>query len=117
MKYTKKWLTNELNDLLHSATSREGRPEDILLELRDLMEKCDKRNERPELWDNYKTSDEVEEMAREALDSWLNRLSCFFWDVDFRNISIMYVDNYWNCDNRIWYPQLADLIKSIIKGL
>jgi len=117
MKYTKKWLTSELNALLCSATSRDGRPEDILLELRDLIEKCDKRNERPELWDNYKTNEEIEEMAKEALDSWLNRLSCFFWDVDFRDIYIMYVDNYWNCDRRIRYLELADLIRSIIKSL
>lgn len=117
MKYTKKWLTSELNALLHSATSREERPEDILLELRDLMEKCDKRNERPELWDNYKTSDEIEEMAREALDSWLDRLYCFIWNLYFRDISIMYVDNYWNCEKRIWYPELVELIESIIKGL
>lgn len=117
MKYTKKWLTSELNALLYSATSRDGRPEDILLELRDLMEKCDKRNERPELWDNYKTSDEIEEMAKEALDSWLNRLYYFIWNIYFRDISIMYVDNYWNCEKRIWYPELIELIESIIKGL
>lgn len=81
------------------------------------MEKCDKRNERPELWDNYKTSDEIEEMARDALDSWLDRLYYFLGDVDYHNISIMYVDNYWNCDSRIRYPELADLISSIIKSL
>lgn len=113
----KKEFIAKLEDLQNHLHDRTARPEDVLEELRNVVEEFGLRNQNPELWENYKTSDELQEMLREAIDQWIDRLYYFINEVDLRNVSIMYVDNYWNCDSRIWYDDLWNVIEEILDSL
>lgn len=113
----KKEFVNKLEDLQNHLHDRTARPEDVLEELRNVVEEFGLRNQNPELWENYKTSDELQEMLKEAIDQWIDRLYYFINEVDLRNVSIMYVDNYWNCDSRIWYDDLWNVIEEILDSL
>jgi hypothetical protein len=64
----KKDLIKILEDLQNHLHDRTARPEDVLVELRDTLEDYGLRNQNPELRDNYKTSDELQDMLREAID-------------------------------------------------
>ena len=57
-----------LEDLQNHLHDRTARPEDVLVELRDTLEDYGLRNENLELRENYKTSDELQEMLRDAID-------------------------------------------------
>ena len=103
-------LRNHLQD-------RTARPEDILDSLRNAVEDYGLTNENPELRENYKTSWELQDMLRDAIDSWIDRLYYFINDVDLRDVSVMYVDNYWNCDTKIWYEDLINVIDGILDSL
>ena len=103
-------LRNHLQD-------RTARPEDILDALRIAVEDFGLRDKNPELWENYKTSDELEDMLKDAIDWWINRLYYFINDVDLSDVSVMYVDNYGNCDSKIWYEDLINVIDGILDSL
>lgn len=90
----KKDLIKILEDLQNHLHDRTARPEDVLVELRDAIEDYGLRDENPELRDNYKTSDELQDMLRDAIDSGVNRLYYFIGDANIYDVSIMYVDNY-----------------------
>jgi hypothetical protein len=64
----KKDLIKILEDLQNHLHDRTARPEDVLVELRDTLEDYGLRNQNTELRDNYKTSDELQDMLREAID-------------------------------------------------
>lgn len=107
-------ILENLQNHLHDRTAR---PEDVLVELRDAIEDYGLRDENPELRDNYKTSDELQDMLREAIDSGVNRLYYFIGDANIYDVSIMYVDNYWNCDHKVTYNDLWNVIENILDGL
>ena len=64
----KKDLISKLEDLQNHLHDRTARPEDVLVKLRDALEDYGLRNQNSELRENYKTSDELQEMLREAID-------------------------------------------------
>lgn len=64
----KKELISKLEDLQNHLHDRTARPEDVLVELRDTLEDYGLRNQNSELRENYKTSDELQDMLREAID-------------------------------------------------
>ena len=98
----KKEFIAKLEDLQNHLHDRTARPEDVLEELRDAVEEFGLRNENEELRENYKTSGEIEDMLRDALDSGTERLYYFINDLELlHNLEIMYVDNYGNCDSKI----------------
>lgn len=113
----KKELINQLIGLRNHLQDRTARPEDILDALRIAVEDFGLRDKNPELWENYKTSDELEDMLKDAIDWWINRLYYFINDVDLRDVSVMYVDNYGNCDSKIWYEDLINVIDGILDSL
>jgi len=106
-----------LTALRNHLQDRTARPEDILDALRTAVEDFGLRDENPELWENYKTSDEVQELLRDAIDSGIDRLYYFINDVDLRDVNVMYVDNYGNCDSKIWYEDLINVIDGILDSL
>ena len=108
---------NRLQGLRNHLQDRTARPEDILDSLRNAVEDYGLTNENPELRENYKTSWELQDMLRDAIDSWIDRLYYFINDVDLRDVSVMYVDNYWNCDTKIWYEDLINVIDGILDSL
>lgn len=114
----KKEFIAKLEDLQNHLHDRTARPEDVLEELRDAVEEFGLRNENEELRENYKTSGEIEDMLRDALDSGTERLYYFVNDLELlHNLEIMYVDNYWNCDSKVWYDDLRNVIEEILDGL
>ena len=117
MQKLRKSTMDELSKLKNALHDRQCRPEDALLKIRDLVEKCGIRNEYEELRANYKTSDELVELLKEAIDSGVDRLYYFINWIELRNIEVVYIDNYWNCDSRISYTWLIDLIDWIIDYL
>ena len=116
MKTAKEFITI-LEDLQNHLHDRTARPDDILVELRDKLEEYGIRREYPDLWENYKTCDELQDMLREAIDSGVNRLYYFIGDANIYDVSIMYVDNYWNCDHKVSYDELWGVIEGIIEDL
>jgi hypothetical protein len=64
----KKDFIKILEDLQNHLHDRTAWPEDVLVELREVLEDYGLRSENYELWDNYKTSDELQDMLREAID-------------------------------------------------
>ena len=64
----KKDLISKLEDLQNHLHDRTARPEDVLVKLRDALEDYGLRNQNSELRENYKTSDELQDMLREAID-------------------------------------------------
>lgn len=83
-----------------------------------LLEDNGLRSENEELRENYKTSWEIEDMLRDALDSWLERVYYFVYNLELlHNLEVMYVDNYGNCDSKIWYEDLINVIDGIIDWL
>ena len=113
----KKDLISKLEDLQNHLHDRTARPEDVLVKLRDALEDYGLRNQNSELRENYKTSDELQEMLREAIDQWINRLYYFIGDANIYDVSIMYVDNYWNCEWKVTYNDLWNVIENILDGL
>jgi hypothetical protein len=70
------------------------------------------------LRENYKTSDELQDMLKEAIEQWTERLYYFIWDLEnLSHVEIMYVDNYGNCDRKIWSYSLFNTIEEIIDSL
>ena len=106
-----------LEDLQNHLHDRTARPEDVLVELRDAIEDYGLRDENHELRDNYKTSDELQDMLREAIDQWINRLYYFIGDANIYDVSIMYIDNYWNCEWKVTYDDLWNVIENILGTL
>lgn len=113
----KKDFIKILEDLQNHLHDRTARPEDVLVELRDALEDYGLRNQNSELRENYKTSDELQDMLREAIDQWINRLYYFIGDANIYDVSIMYVDNYWNCEWKVTYNDLWNVIENILDGL
>ena len=64
----KKDLIKILEDLQNHLHDRTARPEDVLVELRDVLEDYGLKDQNSELRENYKTSDELQEMLRDAID-------------------------------------------------
>lgn len=93
MKTAKEFI-EVLEDLQNHLHDRTARPDDILVELREKLEEYGIRREYPDLWENYKTCDELQDMLRDAIDSGVNRLYYFIGDANIYDVSIMYVDNY-----------------------
>lgn len=114
----KKEFAHKLEDLQNHLHDRTARPEDVLVELRDIVEEFGLRNENEELWENYKTSWEIEEMLRDALDSGIERLYYFINDLELlHNAEVIYVDNYGNCDSKVGYNDLWNVIEDILSGI
>ena len=93
MKTAKEFI-EVLEDLQNHLHDRTARPDDILVELREKLEEYGIRREYPDLWENYKTCDELQDMLKEAIDSGVNRLYYFIGEANIYDVSIMYVDNY-----------------------
>lgn len=117
MQKLRKTTMDELSTLQNYLHDRQCRPEDALIKIRELVEECWIRNEYEELRENYKTSDELVELLKEAIDCWPDRLYYFMNWIELRNIACVYIDNYWNCDSRVSYTELMDLIDWIIDYL
>ena len=110
----KKDFIKILEDLQNHLHDRTARPEDVLVELRDTLEDYGLRNENLKLRENYKTSDELQEMLRDAIDQWINRLYYFIGDSNIYDVSVMYIDNCWNCDHKVTYNDLWNVIEDIL---
>ena len=93
MKTAKEFI-EVLEDLQNHLHDRTARPDDVLVELREKLEEYGIHREYPDLWENYKTCDELQDMLRDAIDSGVNRLYYFIGDANIYDVSIMYVDNY-----------------------
>jgi TRAP-type uncharacterized transport system substrate-binding protein len=64
----KKEFIAKLEDLQNHLHDRTARPEDVLVELRNVLEEYGISNEYYELRENYKTSDELQDMLKEAIE-------------------------------------------------
>ena len=104
-----------LEELQNDLRDRDCRPSDALVFLRENVERYWIREAWEELRESYKTYQELQEMIRDALDSWINRLYYFLNDVNLYDVEIMYIDNYGNCDHTVSYKELWELIESIIE--
>lgn len=113
----KKDFIKILEDLQNHLHDRTARPEDVLVELRDTLEDYSLRNENLKLRENYKTSDELQEMMMDALKQSINRLYYFIGDANIYDVSVMYVDNYWNCEWKVTYDDLWNVIENILDSL
>lgn len=106
-----------LEDLQNHLHDRTAWTDDVLVKLRDALEEYGLQSENYEIWDNYKTNGEFVEMIKDAVDSGTERLFYFLNEVDFRNADVMYIDNYWNCDHKVSYDELWNVIEGIIEDL
>jgi uncharacterized Zn finger protein len=113
----KKDLIKILEDLQNHLHDRTAWPEDVLVELRDTLEDYGLRNENLELRENYKTSDELQDMLRDAIERWIDRLYYFIGDANIYDVSVMYIDNYWNCEWKVTYDDLWNVIENILDSL
>lgn len=117
MKTAKEFI-EVLEGLQNHLHDRTARPSDILVMLREKLEEYGEiKREYYELRENYKTYQELQEMLRDVIDAWINRLYYFIGDVNIYDVSIMYVDNYWNCDHKVSYDELWNVIEGIIEDL
>ena len=111
----KEEFIKKLEDMQNHLHDRTARPEDILDELRYYLEEHGLRNENEELRENYKTSGELEDMLRDALDSGIDRLYYFINNLELLyNAEIVYIDNYGNMDCKITGDDLWDVIERIL---
>lgn len=107
-----------LENLQNDLHDRIARPEDVLELLRDTVEQYGIRNENEELWENYKTSWEIEEMLQDALECWLERVYYFINNLELlHNAEVIYVDNYGNCDVKVTYNDLWNVIENILDSI
>ena len=106
--------TKELLELKKQLHDRTCRKDDALLKIRDIAEKNGLASEFFDLFENYKTQDELTDLIKQATDDGLDRLYYFLNWISIKDVEIMYIDNYWNCDHVVWYNEIMDIVDTII---
>ena len=106
--------TKELLELKKQLHDRTCRKDDALLKIRNITEQNGLSSEFFDLFENYKTQDELTELIKDATDAGLDRLYYFLSWVSIKDVEIMYIDNYWNCDHVVWYNEIMDKVDEII---
>ena len=106
--------TKELLELKKQLHDRTCRKDDALLKIRDIAEQNGFASEFFDLFENYKTQDELTELIKDAINDGLDRLYYFLSWVSIKDVEIMYIDNYWNCDHVVWYNEIMDKVDEII---
>ena len=106
--------TKELLELKKQLHDRTCRKDDALLKIRDIAGQNGLASEFFDLFENYKTQDELTDLIKQATDDGLNRLYYFLNWISIKDVEIMYIDNYWNCDHVVWYNEIMDIVDTII---
>lgn len=110
----KKDVIIRLNKLRNDLHDRQCWCADGLIELRNLI--ADAGLECKFDLSQYLTYEELWDRIKEELDNWwVDRLFYFLNDIDnLRNFEVIKLDNYWNCDCKIFYGGLIEVVDGII---
>ena len=114
-KMDKKNVIIKLNQLSNYLHDRQCWISDWLIELKNLLSIAWIEQEFD--LDNYLTYNELEERIKDEVDSWIERLYYFLNWINLRNLEVVKLDKYWNCDCRISYQDLIKLIDEIIDAV
>ena len=111
-KMDKKDVIIRLNQLRNNLHDRQCWVSDWLTELKNLL--SDAWIEQKFDLDNYLTYSELEDRIKDEVYNWIERLYYFLNWINLHNLEVVKLDNYWNCDCRIWYKDLIEFIDEVI---